>query len=142
MTHGISPDYLELLLKFPPRVIDSEAAYERALEEMGDLLAKQELSSAEKEFLSLQTALIQAWEEQNYPKDAFELRGIPLLKGLMELHGLRQADLLGIFKSRSIVSTILSGKRRLTVDHIDQLARYFNLPHELFFESSDEKVFA
>jgi hypothetical protein len=43
-------------------------------------------------------------------------------------------DLVPIFKTRSIVSAVLAGKRQLTVEHINRLAAFFNLPHELFFE--------
>ena len=67
--------------------------------------------------------------------------GIELLKGLMELHGLKQLDLVPIFKTKSIVSAVLNGKRQLTVEHINKLAGFFKVSHELFFESLDaEKV--
>ncbi len=69
----------------------------------------------------------------NYDEE-FELRGIELVTGLVELHELKQKDLPPIFKTRSIVSAVLNGKRPLTVKHIDKLAKQFNLPHELFFE--------
>jgi hypothetical protein len=30
--------------------------------------------------------------------------------------------------------SVLNGKRRLTVEHIDRLAAFFNIPHSYFFE--------
>jgi HTH-type transcriptional regulator/antitoxin HigA len=52
----------------------------------------------------------------------------------MDLHGLKQLDLVPIFKTKSIVSAILNGNRQLTVEHINRLAAFFKVPHELFFE--------
>jgi HTH-type transcriptional regulator/antitoxin HigA len=52
----------------------------------------------------------------------------------MEVHGLKQKDLAPIFKTRSIVSAVLNGKRALAAEHINLLAAFFHLPHELFFE--------
>ncbi|NEQ86069.1 MAG: helix-turn-helix domain-containing protein, partial [Moorea sp. SIO2I5] len=46
---------------------------------------------------------------------------------------LRQQDLVSIFKTKSIVSMILSGKRNLTVEHIQKLADYFKCSPYAFF---------
>jgi len=43
-----------------------------------------------------------------------------------------------IFKTKSIVSAVLNGKRQLTTEHIDKLAAFFRLPHGLFFEQGVE----
>ena len=122
--------------------IETEAQYELALDEVDQLLVLKILTSAEKAFLTLLTTLIQVYEEEHYSADEFESRGIELIKGLMELHELRQVDLLPIFKTRSIASAILSGKRRLTVEHINRLAHFFKLPHMLFFEPTPMLVYA
>jgi len=53
---------------------------------------------------------------------------------LLALHNLKQRDLLPIFKTKSIVSAVLNGKRQLTVAQINGLAAFFNVPHALFFE--------
>jgi HTH-type transcriptional regulator/antitoxin HigA len=45
---------------------------------------------------------------------------------------LRQKDLVPVFKTESIVSDILNGKRQLTVRHIQELAQFFNLPTAVF----------
>lgn len=101
---------------------------------MNRLIDKGELTSDEQEYLTLLGTLVMAYEDEHYPDEEFELRGVALIKALMEEDGLRQSDLLQIFKTRPIASAVLGGKRRLTVDHIDALAAYFQLPHELFFE--------
>lgn len=136
----LGSDYTNLLLRFPPRILSSEEEYEAALAEIDILLSKLELSEAEQAFLALLSTLVQGYEEKYYPAGEFELRGLDLLKGLMELHNLRQRDLLPIFKTRSIASAILNGHRRLTVEHINKLAAFFGLPHELFFEPLAEPI--
>lgn len=52
---------------------------------------------------------------------------------LMEHRGLRQADLLPVFGSRSVASDVLSGKRELSKAHIRGLAGFFRLSPAAFF---------
>ena len=132
MMNGSS--YQELINMFIPRPITCEEQYERTVDVMNRLIDKGELIPDEQEYLTLLGTLVMAYEDETYPDEEFELRGVALLKALMEEEGLRQSDLLQIFKTRSIVSAVLGGKRRLTVDYIDALATYFQLPHTLFFE--------
>lgn len=125
--------YPEMLQTFVPRPISSEADYETTVAQMDVLLDKGDLTPDEQDFLTLLGTLVSAYEEEVYPDEMFELRGVELVRGLLELHDLKQKDLVPIFKTKSIVSAVLNGKRPLTVEHIDKLAKQFNLPHELFF---------
>ncbi len=133
MTTG-TLNYQELLQTFVPRPITTEVEYDEAVVQINILIDKGDLTPDEQDFLTLLGTLITAYEDVHYPDEEFELRGIDLVKGLMELHELKQKDLVPIFKTKSIVSAVLNGKRPLTVEHIDKLAKRFNLPHELFFE--------
>ncbi len=126
-------NYLELLQAFIPRPITTEEEYDETVKEMNRLIDKDDLTADEQEFLTLLGTLVMAYENEYYPDKDFELHGVELVKGLLELQDLKQQDLVPIFKTKSIVSAVLNGKRPLTVDHIDGLARFFNLPHELFF---------
>lgn len=126
--------YQELLQLFVPRPIVTEAEYEATVAEMNALIDKGELTPDEQDFLTLLGTLVSAYEDEHYPDEGFELRGIELVKGLMELHDLKQKDLTPIFKTKSIVSEVLNGKRPLTIEHVNRLAAFFHLPHELFFE--------
>ncbi len=51
----------------------------------------------------------------------------------MEERGLRQKDLVPIFKTESIVSDILNNRRQLTTRHIQELAKFFNISPAAFF---------
>ncbi len=51
---------------------------------------------------------------------------------LMERQGLRQADMLPIFGSRSVASEVLNGRREISKAHARKLAAYFGLSADLF----------
>lgn len=136
----ISPTYEELLLNFLPRPVKSEADYEAVQQEIDQLIDKDELSVDEQDYLDLLGTLIMEYEERTEEKADYELHGVELVKGLLELHDLKQQDLVHIFKTKSIVSAVLNGKRQLTAEHINKLAAYFHLPHELFFEPVSQVI--
>ena len=50
----------------------------------------------------------------------------------MEHRGLRRADLLPIFGSRSVASDVLAGKREPSKAHIRKLAEFFHVSADLF----------
>lgn len=130
-----SESYRNLLLTFLPRPIKTEADYLLTQAEIDRLIDQSELSAAEQDYLDLLGTLIWEYESHTEDKTEYGLRGVALLKGLMELHNLKQRDLLPIFKTKSIVSAVLNGKRKLTAEHINQLAFFFKLPHGLFFDT-------
>jgi HTH-type transcriptional regulator / antitoxin HigA len=61
-----------------------------------------------------------------------DLQGVELLKALIQELDLKQKDLVPIFKTESIVSAVLSGQRRFTVEHIEKLAVFFHVSPALF----------
>lgn len=137
MTPGITEqdaNYRELMTAFSPRVIHNDAEYEVIQEKVDHLVDQPDLTLAEQEYLDLLGTLIWEYEQRTENAANYELRGIPLVKGLMELHELKQQDLVPIFKTKSIASAVLNGKRNLTVEHIHKLAAFFRIPHGLFFE--------
>jgi len=126
------PDYANLLAKALPAVIRSEKEnehYTALLEELDRKGSK--LTSAEQRLAELFTLLIEDYEKRHYAlKPATP---VAVLEELMAANDLRQRDLLDIFGTPSIVSEILSGKRKLTVDHIRKLSRRFHVSPEVFF---------
>ena len=137
MTLGITKpeaDYRNLIVKFLPRVIHNEDEYITVQTQVDRLVDRTDLTSAEQEYLDLLGTLIWEYEQRTESSADYELRGVTLLRGLIELHELKQQDLVPIFKTKSIVSAVLNGKRQLTTEHINQLAAFFHLPHGLFFE--------
>jgi HTH-type transcriptional regulator/antitoxin HigA len=131
------PDrYLELLHHFLPRPIDSEEKLEAMQEVVNSLLDKPQLTSEEQEYLNVLGSLISEYEQTQEPIP--DIYGVELLKVLLEERGLRQKDLVPIFKTESIISDILKGKRELTVRHIQELANFFHLSPTVFFPRRPE----
>ncbi|RUT08934.1 hypothetical protein DSM106972_009870 [Dulcicalothrix desertica PCC 7102] len=62
-----------------------------------------------------------------------DIYGVELLKVLIQELDLKQKDLVPIFKTESIVSDVLNGKRKLTVEHIQKLAELFKVSPAVFF---------
>jgi HTH-type transcriptional regulator/antitoxin HigA len=105
--------------------------HERMLAHAETLMDKGERRTAEEDAaLDLMVRLITAYEQEQYPLPHFTPR--EMLRYLMEQRGLRQADLLPIFKSRGYVSDVANGKRAISKAHARQLAEYFKVSVDLF----------
>jgi len=127
-----SPEYIELLKKFPPKVIRTEEENEACTEILYELDRRSaKLTSAEKELADLLTLLIEDFEDRRYQLP--RAKPLEVLQFLMDQHGLLQKDLADVFGTPSIVSEVLSGKRELNKDHIKRLSRRFHISPELFF---------
>ncbi|CAD0232149.1 MULTISPECIES: helix-turn-helix domain-containing protein [Planktothrix] len=126
-----SNDYIELLTNFPPRPITSEEELELTQNMIDQLLDQRKLSQDEKDYLNVLGALVYEYEQQQEPIP--DIYGVELLKSLIEDNELRQKDLVSIFKTESIVSDILNGKRELTKRHIEELAEFFHVSPAVFF---------
>ncbi|WP_027255345.1 helix-turn-helix domain-containing protein [Planktothrix agardhii] len=127
----VSNGYIELLTNFPPRPITSEEELELTQNMIDQLLDQGKLSQDEKDYLNVLGALVYEYEQQQEPIP--DIYGVELLKSLIEDNELRQKDLVSIFKTESIVSDILNGKRELTKRHIEELAKFFHVSPAVFF---------
>ncbi|MEM9776165.1 MAG: transcriptional regulator [Chloroflexota bacterium] len=135
MTTG-TLDYPTLLQTYQPRPITTEEQYDLVVSQLNQLLDIDTPSAEEEDMLHLLGTLIADYEAREFPDEEFELCGIELIKELMAQQGLKQKDLVPIFKTKSIISAVLASKRNLTVEHINQLAAFFKLPHSQFFETA------
>ena len=125
--------YIELLKTFPPRPITSEEKLTATQKVIDSLIDKGELTPDEQDYLNVLGTLVYEYEEKHEPIP--DIHGVELLKALIAELGLRQKDLVPIFKTESIVSEVFSGQRNLTVNHIRQLAEFFHISPAAFFES-------
>jgi HTH-type transcriptional regulator/antitoxin HigA len=125
-TRSVNLEYGRLLTKFSPRVIRTEKAneeYTEALYELDQRNAR--LTRAEKELAELLTLLIEDFESKRYKLP--RAKPVDILRFLMDQHGLKQKDLADVFGTRSIVSEVLSGKRKLNREHIQRLSERFHV---------------
>jgi HTH-type transcriptional regulator/antitoxin HigA len=128
----VTPEYSRLLTRISPKVIHSEKeneSYTQALYELDQRGAK--LTRAERELAELLTLLIEDFEAKRY--ELPRAKPLEALRFLMEQHGLKQKDLVDVFGTRSIVSEVLGGKRKLNKDHIERLSQRFHVSPDVFF---------
>jgi HTH-type transcriptional regulator / antitoxin HigA len=122
--------YGRLCAEVIPKVIETDEEFDRLAAKMEELDFKTNRAPEEDALLALLEQLIGDYD------DKVELPSVPPFKvvlHLMEHKGLRQADLLPVFGSRSVASDVLSGKRELSKTHIRKLADFFRLSPAAFF---------
>ena len=130
LAHGALAEYLTLVRAFPLLSIRDETHLEAALEVIDQLIEKPDRSEAEEVYLGALTDLVEVYETIYVIIPP--VSGIAALRYLIEENGLRQSDLAHLFGSRSIISEVLSGKRRLALAHMERLAEHFGLPITVF----------
>jgi HTH-type transcriptional regulator / antitoxin HigA len=124
-------EYAALLSSALPAVIRTGAENERYIALLQELDGKgSRMTVAERRMAELLTLLIEDFEDKHYsPKSADPVEAI---SELMLANSLKQKDMLDIFGTASIVSEVLSGKRKLTTEHIRRLSRRFRISPEVF----------
>jgi HTH-type transcriptional regulator/antitoxin HigA len=116
-----------------PHLIHSDEELAEYTEKLFKLTAKSHPSREEEEAIELLTLLIERYEADRYPVP--DADPIEVLRFLLRQNGLSQKDLATELRSESTVSLVLSGKRRLTRDHIARLSRRFHVSPSVFFAS-------
>ena len=123
--------YGELLSKALPKVIETDAEFDRMvalLEEMD--FARRQLSPEEEALRGLLAKLIQDYDDRRHPLP--ELPPGQMLRFLMEQRNLRQRDLIPVFGASSVASDVVNGKRAISKAHAKKLAEFFQVPADLF----------
>jgi HTH-type transcriptional regulator/antitoxin HigA len=128
---AVRSQYAALLSSTLPAVIRSEAENERHIALLEELDRKgNRMTAAERRMAELLTLLIEDFEQKHYALKAST--PVAVLNELMHANDLKQIDMVDIFKTPSIVSEVLHGKRQLTTEHIRRLSRRFHVSPEVF----------
>jgi HTH-type transcriptional regulator / antitoxin HigA len=93
---------------------------------INSLLDKAPLTQDDRDYLKVLGTLVYDYEEKHEPMPI--LRGIALLKALIEESDLQPIDLIPIFDSEATVAETLNCQRQLTEQQINELAQYFHIP--------------
>ena len=124
--------YLEWIREFPLRPIRSDKELDEALAVIDKLLGKKRLSRDEQDYLDVLSGLVQRYEKQEHPMPS--VSDADMLRHLVEAKNVTQVQVAGDTGiAESTISAILAGDRRLNRDHIEKLARYFNVGVRAFF---------
>ena len=127
--------YIDLVNEFPPRPIRSEEDFIAVQKVVDALLDVGKLSSDRREYLNLLGMIIHEYEEKTV--EILDIHGIELLHTLIGEWGLKQKELVPIFKTESIASAVLNGHRQLTAEHIEKLSEFFHISPAAFFPRSN-----
>jgi HTH-type transcriptional regulator/antitoxin HigA len=123
--------YARVLARVLPRVIATGDEHERILGEVEKLMDKGERRTAEEDtVLDLMVQLIKNYEAEHHSLP--DPSPHEMLVYLMEQRGLKQADLVPIFKSRGYVSDVINRKRAISKNHARQLGEFFQVSPSLF----------
>jgi HTH-type transcriptional regulator/antitoxin HigA len=123
--------YGRLCAAMIPKIIENDREFDRMVEKMEELDRRENATPEEDALSALLARLIQDYDDRNAV-----LADVPpyrVVLHLMEQKGLRQADMLAVFGSRSVASDALSGKREFSKAHIRKLADCFHLSPAAFF---------
>lgn len=115
--------------------IQNEEQYAEALMFIDYLL----INDPDNPLLDLVCAKISVWESSSPEFSEFNSQlesipaGVSVIRVLMDQHGLTLSDLPEI-GSKSMVSRVLNGQRKLTLDHAKKLAARFGISPALFID--------
>lgn len=123
--------YSELIKLVPLRPIKSEDDLDKAERIVEHLIDKGNLTEDEKDYFDVLCLIVKQYESIHHPMP--KVGSIDVIKHLMEVNNLKQKDMIDVFKTPSIVSEVLSGKRGLTVEHIQKLSNKFKVSPAVFF---------
>ena len=118
--------YLELVRRFPLRPLRSDDELDAAVDEIDELVDRVALSLPERDYLDVLSDLVEAYENESVPMRP--VGDANLLRFLLKEKRVTQSEVAakaGI--AESVISEILSGKRRLNRSQIGKLARYFHV---------------
>ena len=125
-----SSEYVQLLAKYQPKVIETETENDRALAIATELEHKANRTLEEDSILELLVTLIEKFEDEQYPIP----EGTPhsMLLHLMDAGGIKQESLVGVIGSRGVVSEVVNGKRSISKAQAKALAEFFSVDVGLF----------
>ncbi len=133
MTTGLktpSSYYMTLINTFPPRPITNDAEFNATQAQIHLILDRSQLTQDDRDYLKVLGMLVYDYEEQYEPMPM--LKGIELLKALMEESNLQPDALVSIFGSESVVLDVLNHKSQLTEHQTQALASFFHLSPDSF----------
>ncbi|AYD46265.1 helix-turn-helix domain-containing protein [Arachidicoccus soli] len=113
------------------KVIYNEAYYKKAVKRAMEIFHA-EPNTPEDDELGVLLLLIKDYEDKHYPLPQVDV--LALIKDKMQEQGLKNKDLEPIIGSKGYVSSILSGRREITLSMAKKLKQFFNLPADVFMQ--------
>lgn len=111
------------------KVIKTEAEYKRAIKRTMEIFHTEE-GTHEADELELLLVLIKDYEDKHIKVPHVD--AVEVIKLKMEERHIKAKDLEPLIGSKGHVSSILSGRRELTLNTAKRLRDFFELPAEIF----------
>jgi len=115
------------------KVIKTEAYYKKAIKRTMEIFHSAQ-ATPEADELDLLLVLVKDYEDKNIVMP--ELDPIHAIKLKMEEQGLKAKDLEPFIGTKGHVSSILSGRRELTLKMAQKLKDYLKLPSDVFMQQT------
>nr|WP_236117045.1 transcriptional regulator [Hassalia byssoidea] len=125
MTLTINPElYSQLLSKYQPRIIKTEAENDKFLEVVEELLSRPNITPEEDTLLELFVKLIEDFEDKHYQLNTSTPHS--RLLHLMEAR-VSSADLGEVFGSSEIVAKVINSELEITLEQAKALGEFFHV---------------
>lgn len=115
------------------KVIKTEKEHKKAVKRAMEIFHA-EPGTPEDDELGVLLLLVKDYEDRTVKMPEIDV--LEVLKEKMKERGLKNKDLEPIIGSKGHVSSILSGRREITLKMAQQLKDYFKLPAEVFLHSA------
>ena len=114
-------------------VLKTEAAYQKTIKRTLAIFQAKE-GTPEANELALLLVLVKEYEDKHIHLP--EVNPLEIIKLKMLERGIKAKDLEPLIGSKGHVSSILSGRREITLKIAQRLKDYFRLPAEIFFNNA------
>lgn len=132
MARAFKTAYQSLLLDYLPRPVRSEREYEQACRQIAKLMSGgSQLPQAESELLEILSLLVAQYESRE--RAVRDASPAEMLGFLIDARGVSNATVAretGI--SRSMITDVLAGRRRISMANVAKLAKYFHVSPTVF----------
>jgi HTH-type transcriptional regulator/antitoxin HigA len=126
-------NYHALTANFPLRPLHDSVDLHNATEILDAMAMHHERFSRDQaDYFDVLASLVESYEALNDPLRIPHAKPLDAIRDLLAAHNLSASDLGRILGNRALGSKILRGDRKLTVNHIKKLSRYFRLDPALF----------
>ena len=115
------------------KVIKTEAVYQKAIKRTMAIFHAEE-RTPEADELALLLLLVKDYEDKHIHLP--ELNPIDVIKLKMAERGIKAKDLEPLIGTKGHVSSILSGRREITLKIAQRLRDFFHLPAEIFLHTA------
>jgi HTH-type transcriptional regulator/antitoxin HigA len=115
------------------KILKTENEYQTAIKRTLEIFHAED-GTPEADELAVLLLLVKDYEEKHVHIP--QVSPIEIVKQKMKEQGIRAKDLEGIIGSKGHVSSVLSGRREITLKIAQKLKDYFHLPSEVFLPTT------